>query len=282
MKKFMHILVSMAVMASAFQFSVLSVCAEENIVPDYEVKLLLDSDFVLNSDDLLKKTYRNLFETGTNYDEIGVLYIDTEDLAFNEEGWINRVRIKEDGDDFDLTYKKRYAIQNEDIESALDLANTEGFDITDTNYEAQIDWGYEKMTLSLSCNKTASNSGYDDMELPGKNAAIEMLKDKMPGKLEDWSDNNWGKDTIEDGKKFGPIYYLKYRGEYNNTDIDIEIWPIYNEETEETEYITELSFKADTYGAAEATRAALISYLDGLDILLHSDSLKTQKILSSY
>lgn len=54
------------------------VFAEENMIPDYEVKLLLDSDQVLNSDYELKKTYREVFDTGKSYKTIVVAYADTD------------------------------------------------------------------------------------------------------------------------------------------------------------------------------------------------------------
>lgn len=282
MKRIFSCFTAIMLLVTLFNITALNVSAKENMIPNYEVKLLLDSDQVLNSDDLLKKTYRNLFNTGKDYQEIGVLYIDTDDLAFEAEGWTNRIRRKEDSDSFDLTYKKRYSVENGNIDAALTKANNEGFDISDTNYDAQIDWGYGKMTLSLSCKKTASAKDYSNMELPGKKKAISILKDKMPGKLEDWKYNNWGKDTIEDGRKYGPIYYCKYGGNFNGIDVDIEIWPIYNKETQTTEMVTEISFKSDTFTEAAEYRAELIAYLDELGILLHTDSLKTQKILSNY
>lgn len=257
-------------------------CAKENMVPDYEVKLLLDSNQVLNSDKLLKKTYRDLFDTGKDYGTIGVLYIDTPDLEFNEQKWINRIRIKENKDKFDLTYKKRYSISDGDIEEALSLANQQGFDITDTNYEAQVDWGYQKMTLSISRKKKASNKGYDELELPKKKAAIDILKDKMPGKEDDWLYDEWGSETIENGKKFGLVYYIKYNGIYNETEVDIEVWPITDKNTQITEYITELSFKEDDYDNASLHRSQLIEFLENEGILLHEDSLKTQRILAAY
>lgn len=127
--------------------------AKENMVPDYEMKFLLDSGKVLNDDYKLDSEYRDFFDTGKKYETVGVLYLETEDYDFSNEGWYNRIRIKEDSDKFDLTYKKRYSIENGDIEAALTKANEEGFDISDTNYEAQVDWGYNKMTLSLSNKK---------------------------------------------------------------------------------------------------------------------------------
>lgn len=259
-----------------------TVHAAENMVPTYEVKFLLDSDQVLNKDHLLKKEYRNYFETGSDYLTMGILYLDTESQDFNNQGWINRIRVKEGKSDFELTYKKRYPIQNGNTEEALTLANQEGFDATDTNYSAEIDWGYSKMTLSLSCKKEKSNKGYDDLELPKKNAAIDMIKDKMPGKEEDWLYDNWGKDTIEYAKKAGPVYCYRYEGEYDGTDIDIEIMPIENQASGEITYVTEASFKSDDYKDASEIRESMMNDLDELGVLEHKDSLKTQMILDEY
>lgn len=259
-----------------------TVHAGKNMTPTYEVKFLLDSNQVLNSDHLLKKEYRNYFETGSDYLTMGILYLDTEMQDFNNQGWINRIRVKEGKSDFELTYKKRYSIQNGNIEEALTLANQEGFDATDTNYSAEIDWGYSKMTLSLSCKKEKSNTDYDDLELPKKNAAIDMMKDKMPGKEEDWLYENWGKDTIENAKKAGPVYCYRYEGDYDGTDIDIEIMPIENQASGEITYVTEASFKSDDYREASEIRENMMNDLDELGILKHEDSLKTQMILDAY
>jgi len=259
-----------------------TVHAAKNMTPTYEVKFLLDSNQVLNSDHLLKKEYRNYFETGSDYLTMGILYMDTEMQDFNNQGWINRIRVKEGKSDFELTYKKRYSIQNGNIEEALTLANQEGFDATDTNYSAEIDWGYSKMTLSLSCKKEKSNTDYDDLELPKKNAAIDMMKDKMPGKEEDLLYENWGKDTIENAKKAGPVYCYRYEGDYDGTDIDIEIMPIENQASGEITYVTEASFKSDDYREASEIRENMMNDLDELGILKHEDSLKTQMILDAY
>lgn len=256
--------------------------AKENMVPDYEMKFLLDSDKVLNNDHELNSEYRDFLDTGKNYDTIGVLYLETPDYSFSNEGWYNRIRIKEDSNKFDLTYKKRYPIENGDIDSALTQANEEGFDISDTNYEAQVDWGYNKMTLSLSNKKDEKNDGYDDMELPGRKDAIEIIKDNMPGKEEDWGEKNWGKDAIDDAEKCGPVYYLQYEGKIEGITVDVEVWPVYTERTDSTEYITEVSFKEDDFETASSNREKVMDALDAEGILMHEDSLKTQKILDAY
>ena len=97
----------------------MNIYAESNMIPNYEVKLLLDPDIVVNSDDNLKKIYRDIFNTGKSYNEIAVEYLDTYNKEFNNEGWVNRIRIKENKDKFELTYKKRYKIFNQNINDAL-------------------------------------------------------------------------------------------------------------------------------------------------------------------
>lgn len=65
-----------------------------------------------------------------------------------------------------------------------------------------------------------------------------------------------------------------------NRDFNQEGWTI--DTNNNVSYITELSCKADTYEAATAERARLTDLCDSLGILLHEDSLKTQRILDSY
>ena len=259
-----------------------TVYAADNMIPTYEVKFLLNSEQVLSKEHLLKKEYRNYFNTDSEYHTMSILYLDTEMQDFNNQGWINRIRAKEGKSSFELTYKKRYPIQDGNIENALTLANREGFDATDMNYSAEIDWGYSKMTLSLSCQKEKSNKGYDDLELPKKNAAIEMIKDKMPGKEENWLYENWGKEVSKDAKKAGPVHCYRYNGKCDGIDVDIEIMPIENQTNDNITYVTELSFKENDYESASEGRDIIMNELDELGILEHRDSLKTQMILDAY
>ena len=97
------------------------------------------------------------------------------------------------------------------------------------------------------------------MELPGRKDAIEIIKDNMPGKEEDWGEKNWGKDAIDDAEKCGPVYYLQYEGK-----------------------IEGVSFKEDDFETASSNRKKVMDALDTEGILMHEDSLKTQKILDAY
>lgn len=61
--------------------------------------------------------------------------------------WNLRIRQFETKPDFELTYKKRYNIEDGNIDAALIQANNDGFNAEDTKYDTQVEWGFEKQTL---------------------------------------------------------------------------------------------------------------------------------------
>lgn len=279
MKKVYKVFLMLTIIVAMF-YVPCAVSAKENMIPNYEVKLLLNSETVLNSENELNEEYKDFFSAASNYQNVSVAYVDTPDKAFNAAGWTNRIRIKENAKKFELAYKKRYEIVDYDMDAALSATNKEGFDVSDDNYEAQIDWGYNNMTLSITRKKDVTNKGYGNLELPNTSDTIEILKDKMPNKENNWLYENWGTALIETGKKYGDVYCKKYSGVLNDIEVDIEIWELVK--SNKTEYITELSFKEDTYAAAERNRNKITSLLDEKGVLLHKDALKTQTILNMY
>lgn len=127
------------------------------MVPDYEVKLLMQPSAVLGSDGKLTSTVRAAFGMPSTVTKMNIEFLDTNAKDIYTNTWIPRIRKTEGESDFELTYKKRYPIINDNITAALTLANQEGFDSTDTNYDAQVEWGYLNKTLSISNKKTGKN-----------------------------------------------------------------------------------------------------------------------------
>jgi hypothetical protein len=155
--------------------------AASNMVPDYEVKLLLDPAIVLGSDHKLTPTVLSTFAMPTTVTKMNVQFLDTSTEEIYNTGWSPRLRKIEGVADFEETYKKRYAITGGDIDAALTTANDEGFDSDTTTYDAQIEWGYQKQALSTSRQKTASGSGYSGMDLPGTARSIsESRHEQFP------------------------------------------------------------------------------------------------------
>ncbi|MBO4394393.1 MAG: hypothetical protein J5800_08625 [Spirochaetales bacterium] len=268
-------LLKIAVMAIAILlFSAGAVFAAEKVNYTFEVKFLLDSEKILGSDHVPVKDLQDLFAVKKTNQRV-VLYIDSADRKFNDGGWINRVREKEGKKNVELAYKKRYAVQGTDIEGAIEKAIKDNPRITDGRYEAEIDWGYDKMTLSFTAevkiDKPAGGlKGMSEADL------LSNLLANMPDDEQGWMFAKFKSSKITDARIAGPVDYIRYVGSYKDVEIDIEVWNV------KGTYITELSFEADDIASATALRNEIMGILDGRGILLHKDSLKTQMILDAY
>lgn len=255
------------------------------MTPDYEVKVFLDPEKVLDVNKNLRADVKTYFNAPSSVEKLAVQFMDTPDLDINAEGWVVRIRKQEAYTDkqFELVYKKRYPIENGDIAQALAAAANEGFTAADTNYDAQVDWGYQKQTLSITRKKIVEKSGYEGMELPTRKDSRKWTIDEAPGKFANWLYNGWGTDLLEDvHKPFGPVQAKRSIGVWDGAQIYVEVWQLLNGNGTSFEYIVEASFKEDAYAAAAAKKAALEGEMSAQGWLLPVDQLKTQLILERY
>lgn len=256
--------------------------AAANAVPAYEVKFLAKPELVLNADGTPRTEVVQTLGLDSTPTAIQTEYFDTNALELNEEGWNVRFRKKEDKNNYELTYKKRYPIINGDVNAALTLANQEGFDSSDDNYEAEIDWGYGKQTLSFSNTKKVDSPKNSGINLPSDQEALKMLLDKLPGKLNKWSSANWGKQKLTDSRVYGPVTFQRYKGTWNGQEMTLEVWPIRDAAGTGVENIVEVSFKTDNASTVSGLRDQLMQVLENKQWLLPADGLKTQLILERY
>ncbi|OAB38904.1 hypothetical protein PGLA_19480 [Paenibacillus glacialis] len=254
--------------------------AAANAVPSYEVKFLLSNNTVLKQDFTLKNEVKEAFQINEPAARMLVEYFDTTDLSLNDSGWNVRFRKKEDKKKYELTYKKRYAVQNGDINAALNQANLDGFSAADTNYVAEVDWGYNKQTLSFSNDKEESTS--KGLNLPNEAEALNLLISKIPGKLDKTNAPGWGTAELQQSYAHGPILASRYTGTFEGLETDIEVWPISLPNGSGTEYIVEISFKTDDYQTAASKRINLMNLLNNKGWLVPADSLKTNLVLERY
>jgi hypothetical protein len=253
------------------------------MTPDYEVKLLMNPSVVLNSGDhKLTPTVLSTFAMPTSVTKMNIQFLDTSSKEIYAAGWSPRIRKTEGESDFELTYKKRYPITGDDIDSTLTTANVGGFDSGDTSYDAQVEWGYAQKTLSISRKKTTSDSGYSGMDLPGTTASRNMLIDEAPDKFDDWVSNNWGTTKLATSTIFGPVLAKRSIGTWNSTQLYIEVWPIKDAAGTGTEYIVEASFKTTSRSEAGQKKDALQTFLTGKGWFVAQDSLKTGLIMDRY
>ncbi|MDO9353664.1 MAG: hypothetical protein Q7T55_08210, partial [Solirubrobacteraceae bacterium] len=255
--------------------------AAANMTPDYEVKLLLNPAATLGSDHKLTSAVRTQFGMPTTVTKMNVQFLDDDEEIYGE-GWSPRIRKTEGESGFELTYKKRYPVTGGDVGAALTTANAEGFDAGDTGYEAQVEWGYAKQTLSISRKKSASGSGYSGMDLPGTSASRTMLINESPDKFDDWLANGWGTGILSTSRIYGPVLAKRSVGTYSGTELFIEVWPILNAAGTATEDVVEASFKTTSSSTASSKKASLQSLLQSKGWFLSQDSLKTQLIMDRY
>ncbi|WP_329121322.1 hypothetical protein [Streptomyces sp. NBC_01465] len=257
--------------------------ADSNAVPTYEVKINLTTAALDSSHAPLAAVKSAFGISGSaSASARSYAYYDTDAQALGAQGWDVRLRHKS-GKDFEETYKKRFAVTGGDINAALTAANAAGFDSSDTNYEAEVDWGYAKQTLSFSNEKSHSASGYSGTAMPTGATGLGWLNGEIPGKLADWNTDGWGTDTLAASRVHGPVTSSVYSGAWESSDdASIEVVPVVGAGGSGTEYVVELSFKTDDYDDAAALHADAISVADAKGWLYKGDILKTQTILDRY
>ena len=240
----------------------------------FEVKFLLDSEKVLDQDKVPVNDFQELFAVEKTNPRI-VLYVDNGSRTFNNGGWINRVREKDGKKNIEIAYKKRYAVQGTDIDAAIRQAVKDNPMIADRGYEAEIDWGYDKMTLSFTY-EVKIDKPEGGMKLMKDDDFVSLVLANMPDEEGGWMFARLKSAMIANARIAGPVDYIRYTGSYKGVEIDIEVWDV------KGTFITELSFTADDIGNASSLRNELMELLDSRGILLKEDSLKTQIILDAY
>lgn len=257
--------------------------AHANLAYDYEVRLQLDPTLVLDSNHELAGTVLTTFKASAAASAMNVQFLDTCGKDIYAAGWNVRVRKADDKPSLEVTYKKRYGITDGNIEAALNTANADGFNGDDPKWEAQVEWGQEKQTLSISRSKKSPSTGNDKTHLPDKKDSRALLIKEAPGKFDDWgSSHKWGTSALARLRIYGPILAKRYTGIWNNEKLYIEVWPIRDSSGSAIDYIVEASFKTDSNSVASTEQGSLRAHLQTQGWLIAEDALKTQIILERY
>ena len=245
--------------------------------PDYEVRLLLNPTAVLSPEQELRDTVLSTFEMPQTDKKTNVQFLDTSLKDLYTAGWSARIRKTENEADVELTYKKRYPITDDDIDTALTTANNDGFNAGDTKYEAQVEWGYQKQTLSISRKKTVEASANSGTDLPEISKSRQMMIKNAPDKFDNFMFKKWGTGKLAESRIFGPVLVSRSIGKWNGIKLYLEIWPLLN--LKDPKYIVEASFKTKSLQTASIERSKLAAFLQSKNWLLAEDSLKTELIM---
>lgn len=80
----------------------------------------------------------------------------------------------------------------------------------------------------------------------------------------------------------GPVYFTRYKGKFNDSPVQIEIWEIQDRESGEKRFIAEISIKSEDGESAAGIREELKEKLEELGILKKEDALKTHQVLDAF
>ena len=245
----------------------------------YQVKLRLD-DSVLDGDGNLTADAAEFFGipdaagSASAPETEQSVYVDSADSALGGKGWTARLRHKDGDESYDLTYKYRQdlsdnSLSEASIDEALEKAKDANFDSSDDNYEPQINASYSTSTLDFS-NKKSADCASADCAIPAPSTIVEILDDKLPGKLEEQT----GGTLEETGATASQVVTQRtWPVTIDGTEADLEVTAMSGG------YFVEITGETDERAEAADTRADLIAALDGKGILRHADAFKTQLVL---
>ncbi|MBO5567381.1 MAG: leucine-rich repeat protein [Clostridia bacterium] len=258
--------------------------AEQSVMDQisYEVKFLLSPDKVLNENRQLTEAIADQFSLEPSYTPIDVIYLETADRTFLSEGWVNRIRWKDGKKKPEVTCKKRSTVAGEDpaaILAALDRVASGGIDLQSDSCSLEVDWGYSKMTLSVTWEASGKFKDYQSLKQFNTGDAIAYFAEFMPVEEKDWNNPGWGTENLARAQKVGITVLNRVKGIWEDTEVTFDIITISSDGA--AEELVELSFKANSYSEAAEKRRQLTAILEESGILLEADALKTQKILDA-
>ncbi|MEB4818364.1 hypothetical protein [Bacillus thuringiensis] len=192
---------------------------------EYEFKLFLKEDEVIDTKNTLKEYVANIFNISNDkFKQMDIQFIDTEVQDFYKNGWILRNRKKEDKEGkiyYELTYKKRYLLYEGNIDTALKQATIDGFKDLSEKFTVEIDWGLITQTLSISYEENEPVTNSLNLNLPDIKQLSAMFLNNAPEIF-----LKWGETHVQNSKIYGPVIAKKYKGNWEDTNINIEIWTL--------------------------------------------------------
>ena len=206
---------------------------------------------------------------------VDLIFLETADRDFGQQGWINRIRWKTWKKKPEYTFKKRFPVTGENYNAALERARGEG--LTGATFE--VDWGYSSMTLSATWEDDKKYGEYTSLSQFTTGDAMAYAAKWMPEAEKNWSGGEWGTEKLAKAQKIGPLQMKRAKGTWaDEREVTLDIIEIPGS----GQVIAELSFKVeDDYATAAELRSRMMAELDGMGVLQKKDSLKTQAIIEA-
>jgi hypothetical protein len=250
--------------------------------PNFEVKLFLNPARVLDVEFRPTHEVQKQLGLGDSHRKISMQFLDSRPPRLHAEGWGVRTRVFDHDPLTEISYKYRIPIGDDGldgVEAAVSKARGYHFD---HSYAAQVEWGFDKRTLSLTDKKLAKLHDRGSMEQPSRHRCLKLALHDLPGKLDHWKREDWAFDILTDCSIFGPVFGKRWTGKWHDVKLSFETWAIKAETGAGFEPVVELSFKWEHENEAGILRDRLIHSTRENEWLLEYDVLKTELIFARY
>jgi hypothetical protein len=253
---------------------------------NFELKLLVDPARVLEPDGTPTHAVQTLLELDRSK-RISMQFLDSTRLELSEAGWNARIRAFSDEDQLQLTYKKRYPVAKAvdvqaSIRAAMEQGGHDGFESDPTIYEAQVEWGRDSKTLTLSLTTTVPQRESNPLDLPGERQSRELSARGVPLRLDQQQTSAWVRSVLLHAHVYGPVFGRRWMGELSGNKVSMEVWQIRGAPGAPDDQVVEVSLKEDDPTVAEARFSGLFDFLHAKDWLQDRAALKTNMILTRY
>ena len=247
-------------------------------VEAFEVKFSLDPGRVLTPAGGPTPEVASALRIGGAAEEYRVAFLDGPHLDFHTERW--NIRFREKGGKREVSFKRRLPVYHGSVAGVLDTALRQGFDAEEQaeGYEAEVEWGPARQTLSLVKEADLGDAGW-----PATAAeAAALAAAALPGKLRKWLRDGWAAAVLDVSHLYGPVRARRWKWSALGGKTAFEVWDV-RAPGGGTEPVVEVSLKARGEDEAAGSRAALRTLLEGRDGWLLADSvLKTDLVLDRY
>ena len=248
---------------------------------DYELKLLVDPGQTLDARREPTADVRAAFRLGERQ-TIVMQFVDSARLELDKAQWNVRIRAFEDEDELQVTYKKRYPIDDGDIDAALEQAVADGFKDDPEEYEAQVEWSLKSKTLSISRKTELASLGLNPLDLPDERVSRALCAAAVPARLERQVSRVWVRDVFGRAHLYGPVRGERWKGKWNGKTVSIEVWQIRGKAGEKGKRVVEVSVKEEDRDIAMTTQQQLHTFLKKRRWLGDDEDLKTRMVLERY
>ncbi|GGB10024.1 hypothetical protein ERX37_07785 [Macrococcus hajekii] len=228
----------------------------------YEVKVYADSTKVLNKKGHIKNKLLKAFKAKSKDEDFLVQFIDHQTRMNYDNKVTIRVRKSEYDEHLELQYKKRYPINDHDVEAAIKQAEKDGI-----NGELEVEYGINTQTLSVT---HVVEVPLDEHILPALDVSHQHITEQAPDIFAPYL------TELDESTLVGPVEFERHIGKLNSYKIKLEKWDI-----GET-HIVELSSKVKTPAEAFELQQALIHRLTELKVYEATDQLKTEMIFNHH